>query len=447
MRVFIVGLICFIFIQQRDCAKAKKLVCGFPGTPAQGFLKPNLEAYEEGDVVSYSCRVGYILLGSPISRCTYDGSWSEDIPICDDSMTTLGVAFSTPTVPGHPAEMAIDRDKDTCSYLKPRKPRWWRIDLGEEHNILSVAVTIIQPDKYVKFSIFVLQNVQGSVAYKRCASFTGKFGTQTVVMSCAEGRGIDGEKVHIEDHLLSEDFFEICEVEVQVEKDTGYDCGEPRKNLYSTTYARRGDRVDYDCIQGYEIKGKVYRICLNSGQWSDEPPVCEPIVCDDLKDLENGQISVPNANGVPLEGAIAVYKCDAGYKLIGSFTRNCQKDGSWNGKPPTCKAIRCPVPDGKTVGGIYRLVNKTNSMGSLAMLRCKKGKREGDNPYITCTEDGKWTEPESHCILPAGASYEKKEEPRIANQGGTHCFMLRRKARGLNTQILKFLSKAYEDIK
>lgn len=62
-------------------------------------------------------------------------------------MTTLGVAFSTPTVPGHAAEMAIDRDKETCSYLKPKKPRWWRIDLGNTHKVLSVAVTMMQPGK------------------------------------------------------------------------------------------------------------------------------------------------------------------------------------------------------------------------------------------------------------------------------------------------------------
>ena len=43
-------------------------------------------------------------------------------------------------------------------------------------------------------------------------------GTQTVVMSCAEGKGIVGEKVHIEDHLQTEGLCEICEVEVQVEK-------------------------------------------------------------------------------------------------------------------------------------------------------------------------------------------------------------------------------------
>lgn len=63
-------------------------------------------------------------------------------------MTTLGAAFSTPTVPGHSAELAIDRNKDTCAYLKPKKPRWWRINLEEEHKVLSVAVTINSAGNY-----------------------------------------------------------------------------------------------------------------------------------------------------------------------------------------------------------------------------------------------------------------------------------------------------------
>lgn len=78
------------------------------------------------------------------------------IVILDDSMTTLGVAFSTPTVPGKAAELAIDRDKTTCTYLKPKKPRWWRIDLGNVHKVLSVAVTMNSTgNKYYEMYCFL----------------------------------------------------------------------------------------------------------------------------------------------------------------------------------------------------------------------------------------------------------------------------------------------------
>lgn len=57
-------------------------MCGFPGSPAHGYVKLDQDAYNEGDVVTYSCQVGYILLGSPVSRCTEDGSWTREVPIC-----------------------------------------------------------------------------------------------------------------------------------------------------------------------------------------------------------------------------------------------------------------------------------------------------------------------------------------------------------------------------
>ena len=59
-----------------------------------------------------------------------------------------------------------------------------------------------------------------------------------------------------------------------------------------------------------------------------------------MEELENGETKLSTENGVPLEGAIAIYKCDDGYKLIGSFTRNCLKDGSWSGKQPQCKGTK-----------------------------------------------------------------------------------------------------------
>ncbi|KAF8790575.1 hypothetical protein HNY73_005579 [Argiope bruennichi] len=133
---------------------------------------------------------------------------SANLLISDDSMTTLGIASSTPTVPGHSADLAIDRDKNTCSYLKPKKPRWWRVDLKGKHKVLSVAVTVISP----------------------------------------------------------------------------------------------------------------------------------AILCDNLDDLEQGNVRITyDSDSPPMKEAVAIYKCNEGYKLEGPFKRNCLKDGSWSGEDPQCR--------------------------------------------------------------------------------------------------------------
>lgn len=72
---------------------------------------------------------------------------------------------------------------------------------------------------YIRFGSFYFNAISNkNFMGTRYMSIELFLGTQTVVMSCAEGKGIVGEKVHIEDHLQTEGLFEICEVEVQVEK-------------------------------------------------------------------------------------------------------------------------------------------------------------------------------------------------------------------------------------
>ena len=34
---------------------------------------------------------------------------------------------------------------------------------------------------------------------------------------------------------------------------------------------------------------------------------------------------------------IAFYRCNTGNNLVGSVTRSCQTDGTWNGNAPTCQ--------------------------------------------------------------------------------------------------------------
>ncbi|XP_015928545.1 uncharacterized protein [Parasteatoda tepidariorum] len=396
------------------------LKCGFPGTPMYGFVSPNEAAYEEGAIVMYSCLVGHILLGSSISRCKGDGTWSEEVPVCDDSMTTLVTASSTPTAPGYPAELAIDKNKERCTYLQPKSPRWWRIDLGDnkEYKVLSVAITVMNTDKHVKFSVFVIQIQNQIASYKRCASFSGKFGTQTMVLLCAEGKGIDGHRVHIEDYDKDDKgYFEICEVEIQVKKDEGYKCGAPSRSLYSVETYRNDDMVRYGCLRGYKLSGKVRRECTEeSGQWSGEPPICIPIVCDPLEPIENGVSNMEHGNqGVPLEGAQVLYNCNYGYMLVGNADRTCEGDGSWRGKPPKCKIITCPAEIPYDVGGKWRY--QTTRVGSNATLRCSNDKYDGENLQIVCKNDGKWSEPQAKCLIPIALA-KKEITPRIVNQGG-----------------------------
>ena len=37
-------------------------------------------------------------------------------------------------------------------------------------------------------------------------------------------------------------------------------------------------------------------------------------------------------------GAIGTYKCNVGFKLLGSTKRTCKPDGIWSGQEPVCQS-------------------------------------------------------------------------------------------------------------
>lgn len=55
--------------------------------------------------------------------------------------------------------------------------------------------------------------------------------------------------------------------------------------------------------------------------------------CGDLSDPADGSVTVDKT----LEGGVATYKCDRGFKLVGNLTRVCEKTGQWSGGEPTCQ--------------------------------------------------------------------------------------------------------------
>jgi CUB/sushi domain-containing protein len=61
--------------------------CGSLLTPANGFKLQNLTTYEAK--VSFSCRTGYILVGSSMRRCGADGRWDGMQPSCESKVERL----------------------------------------------------------------------------------------------------------------------------------------------------------------------------------------------------------------------------------------------------------------------------------------------------------------------------------------------------------------------
>ena len=183
------------------------------------------------------------------------------------------------------------------------------------------------------------------------------------------------------------------------------------------------------CYHGYEITGMNYITCQVNGQWSmpgqciqqrrTQPPESTTISsfteiqpgCN-FPDVENGFFVSVNGRMLQLrsyiQGEQIQLKCRDGYVLEGASTYSCAYSGNWYPALGSCRyQVREPVtpvkcngpfpniPDGyvDTSGVVPEL-----QVGVHRPIVCYQGYRLVGSSFITCREDGEWTQPRGYCV-------------------------------------------------
>lgn len=85
----------------------------------------------------------------------------------------------------------------------------------------------------------------------------------------------------------------------------------------------------------FQLSGSSVRLCLPSGHWSGEPPVCRVKTCRQITPPANGFVSC-SSNNYAVD-TVCEFGCNYGYKLIGSKKRMCLPISLWAGLPAYCK--------------------------------------------------------------------------------------------------------------
>ncbi|XP_062498785.1 sushi, von Willebrand factor type A, EGF and pentraxin domain-containing protein 1-like [Corticium candelabrum] len=134
--------------------------------------------------------------------------------------------------------------------------------------------------------------------------------------------------------------------------------------------------IQFRCVKGYNLQsgGARWR-CSLDGIWIDtenrnntEYPICKPVSCGQLPNLENGRVEGQNFD-FPAE---VKFSCNRGYCIEGSVTSNCQTSGKWSSEPPRCNRVKCKKPSKPKFGQI--LVNTTDIfVDFIATYQCNNG--------------------------------------------------------------------------
>ncbi|XP_018896895.2 sushi, von Willebrand factor type A, EGF and pentraxin domain-containing protein 1 isoform X2 [Bemisia tabaci] len=176
-------------------------------------------------------------------------------------------------------------------------------------------------------------------------------------------------------------------------------CGPPPRitnGWYPQECYTFGCRVNYHCVEGFELVGRQDTICQADGTWFPrELPTCVPVQCPEPENPVNGKAIFTSTS----YNSIVSYECRHGYTLSGNLTRRCGPDKRWSGSMPKCQEINCGHP-GTLYNGWLENIESGTGLGASVIFRCHEGMLLEGNTSSLCLKDGTWRYPLPKCLAP-----------------------------------------------
>lgn len=152
--------------------------------------------------------------------------------------------------------------------------------------------------------------------------------------------------------------------------------------------------VRYRCNPGYKLIGSPVFVCQANRHWHSESPLsCTPLSCGKPPPIQNGYMKGENFE----VGSKVQFFCNEGYELTGDNSWTCQKSGKWNKKPnQKCVPIKCPDPP--LLENQLVLKELTAEVG-VVMLSCKEGHVLQGPSVLKCLPSQQWNDSFPACKM------------------------------------------------
>ncbi|KAK9524849.1 hypothetical protein VZT92_017214 [Zoarces viviparus] len=353
-----------------DAPVCRPVSCGDPGAVANATARGGAFVYPE--VLHYECSPGFVLKGSDTIACRADGKWNGQKPWCEP------VSCGPPKVPiditvkgekyGYNNEIEL-----SCQpgFLLQGKS----ISVCQADGTWSHGSPTCVPAHCGKPSPIPNGRVLGS-----------EFGVNSKVSyECDGGYALNGDPTHIcQSDGLWDKPAPRCDI---ISCDPPEDISHGFLNGSSFNY---DDVVEYVCFDGYEVVGDPILRCSAQGFWVGAVPQCRPCVCA-LPVVKFGLVvGCDRACGDRVH-----FQCDDGYKLLGPSQAVCEKGGVWSPGVPVCSRGRCSVAPPAVPNAV--LQGGSATFTDTVIYRCRPGYLPRGYPNLSCGRDGRWGEPRISC--------------------------------------------------
>ena len=355
--------------------------CNRPDNILHGFFDGKDNNFIYNDKVTYRCNLGYRLVGESVSSCLQNSSWSGTIPACKpiscgdpgsiDNGRVIGRDYTLNNViryectPGFNLDGATERICRETGKWTPSAPVCVRAECPTPPTI---------GNGYFKENSYFYQD---NITYE-CEDGFRLIGVSTLTCMTDAQWSTDAP---------------ICAI-IRCER-------APRianahySNPFQLLFFRVGQKVNYECFRGYEMlqsspnpSGEL--ICLKTGQWESDLPMCEIISCPSPPQLQNGRAMFEDL----VYRSIVQYECNDGYSVDGVDLINCQADGLWSDEPPTCVLKECKAPEYLLNG---ELNYKELTPQSVIRYMCNEGFKLVGQEVRRCQANLTWAGEEPSC--------------------------------------------------
>uniref|UniRef100_A0A8C2PBT7 Sushi, von Willebrand factor type A, EGF and pentraxin domain containing 1 n=1 Tax=Capra hircus TaxID=9925 RepID=A0A8C2PBT7_CAPHI len=377
-----------------DFPRCEHPSCGSPP------MIPNAFIIERGsleeNVITYTCKPGYVIQGSSDLICTEKGTWSQPYPVCEPLSCGPPPSVSNAVATG---EAYTYESQVKLSFLNPRTSHQLRCTPFKALSFLSHCRCLEGYMMDTDIDTFTCQKDGRwfpeliSCSPKKCPLPTNvthilvhghDFSVnKQVSVSCAEGYTYKG--VNISTCQLDGTW----EPPFSDESCSPISCGKPESPEHGFVFGSEYNfesTVTYHCETGYELEGNRERVCQENGQWTGEVATCKTPL-----EFLNGKAEVENTTS----GPSVIYSCNRGYSLEGAPEASCTENGTWSHPVPLCKPNPCPVPFVIPENAV--LSEKEFYVDQNVSIKCREGFLLRGQSIITCNPDETWTQTSAKC--------------------------------------------------
>ncbi|XP_028259918.1 P-selectin [Parambassis ranga] len=347
-----------------------------------------------GSKCTVQCEEGYNLIGTNVTKCSSQGTWSHALPVCQ------AVRCPSLTSAPHGSLFCSDPHGEFSfgSQCKTACEEGFSLNGTADTDCTSAGKWSTDiPKCRAKRCPTLTPPAHGSVV---CSDLHGEFSFGSLCMlSCVEGFNLNGTNntectsMGTWNREIPHCLAKRCPT-LRSPSHGSFACSDPHGEFSF------GSRCTSACGVGFLLTGWADTECTAVGTWSTDMPHCQARQCPLLaKAPQHGRMNCNHPNAPFSYGSHCGFECNEGFWLRGTPATTCNNSGQWSQNLPTCQPVQCQAISGLPLSLSMNCSHPLGnfSFGSQCLFSCNQGFSLNGTAALLCSSSGFWNDSRPNC--------------------------------------------------